>query len=269
MSELGNIVKERLEQDVDACLCLKSEEGTVLPVLINDVDSPDLDSIEISDDRYPLGKILIDLQREYPERRFAVFARGCDERALIELAKLEQLDLEKVVMVGVACDAEQAEACGCSRPYPSEIAVGDKVEAAPDRELIEEVEALTEEERRELWMSHFSRCIKCYGCRNICPMCFCKECSLEDPHLVEPGLIPPDFPSFHIIRALDMAGRCIDCGLCEEACPAEIPLRGIYRKMQEVMEDQLDYRPGEDLESKNPMSFLGTEADIEKLEEEE
>lgn len=267
MSELKSIMKEKLRDGADACLCLKREEGTLLPVLISDADSPELEEIEVGAERYPLGKILIELQRGYPERRFAVLARGCDERALIELAKLEQLDLDRVDLVGVACDAEQAEACGCSRPYPSEVAVGDKVEATPDRELIEEVESLSEEERRELWRSHFSRCIKCYGCRNICPMCFCKECSLEDPHLVEPGLIPPDFPSFHVIRALDMAGRCIDCGLCEEACPADIPLRGLYRKMQEIVEDKLDYRPGEDPERKSPLSFLGSETDIEKLQE--
>jgi formate dehydrogenase (coenzyme F420) beta subunit len=89
---------------------------------------------------------------------------------------------------------------------------------------------------------------------------------LENPHLVEPGVIPPEFPSFHIIRALDMTGRCIDCGLCEEACPADIPLRSLYRKMQEIMEDKLEYRAGESSEEKSPLSFLGTEADIEKLD---
>jgi len=269
MSDLKTIVSEKLTGGADAFLCLKNEEGTTLPALITDADSPELELVEVGDSRYPLGKILINLLREYPDKRFAVLVRGCDERALIELSKLEQVDLDRLVMVGMACSAEEAAACGCPRPYPGDVALGEKVEAAPGREVIEEVESLAGADRMEWWKKQFSRCIKCYGCRNICPMCFCKDCALEDPHLVEPGVIPPEFPSFHIIRALDMTGRCIDCGLCEEACPADIPLRSLYRKMQDIMEDKLEYRAGESAEEKSPLSFLGTEHDIEKLEQEE
>ncbi len=266
MSDLKSIVREKLNGAADAFLCPVNEEGTVLPALITDADSPDLELLDAGGPRYPLGKILIELLREYPDGRFAVLVRGCDERALSELSKLEQIDLDRVIMVGVACSAEEAEACGCLKPYPSEITIGDKVEAVPGREVIDEVEALCDAERMQWWKEQFSRCIKCYGCRNICPMCFCKDCALEDPQLVEPGVIPPEFPSFHIIRALDMAGRCIDCGLCEEACPAHIPLRSLYRKMQDIMEEKLEYRAGESTEEKSPLSFLGSENDIEKLQ---
>jgi formate dehydrogenase (coenzyme F420) beta subunit len=269
MTDLAAIVREKLSGGADAFLCFKNEEGTVLPALITDADSPDLEPAQVGESRYPLGKIIIGLMREYPEKRFAVLVRGCDERALIELAKLEQVDLGRLVMVGVACSAEEADACGCRRPYPSDIAIGNKVEAVRHDELIEEVESLPDTERLQWWREQFSRCIKCYGCRNICPMCFCKECALEDPYLVEPGVLPPEFPSFHIIRALDMAGRCIDCGLCEEACPAEIPLRSLYRKMQDIMEVKLEYRAGESAEGKSPLSLLGSEGDIDRLEEEE
>jgi Fe-S oxidoreductase len=265
MKELKEIIREKLEGNAHAFLCLKSEERTVVPTLVMDAASPDLETIYTGETRYPLGRILIDLLREYPGRRFAVLVRGCDERAIIELCKLEQVDLDRVVMVGLACTEEEARACGCRRPYPAEVDVGEKVEAAPGREVIEEVESLADGERMRWWKEHFSRCIKCYGCRNICPMCFCKDCSLEDPHLVEPGVVPPEFPAFHIVRALDMAGRCVDCGLCEEACPAGIPLRALYRKMQEIMEDRLGYRAGERSDEKSPLSFLGTEADVERL----
>ncbi len=268
MSDLKSLVREKLKDGVDAFLCLREEDGTLLPALITDPESPDLEQAALGEARYPLGKILMELLREYPEGRFAVLVRGCDERALVELSKLEQVDLDRLVLVGVACGAEEAERCGCPRPYPSEVALGEKAEAAPGREVIERVEALSDAERLEWWKEQFARCIKCYGCRNICPMCFCKDCSLENPHLVEPGVIPPEFPSFHIIRALDMAGRCVDCGLCEEACPAEIPLRSLYRKMQEIMEEKLGYRAGESAEERSPLSFLGSEQDIEKLERE-
>ena len=43
----------------------------------------------------------------------------------------------------------------------------------------------------------------------------------------------------------------------------------LYRKMQEIMEDKLEYRAGESAQEKSPLSFLGSEHDIEKLEREE
>jgi formate dehydrogenase subunit beta len=265
MSGLKEIIREKLRDGSDAFLCLKEEEGISFPVLITSPDSEDIELAEPGEVRYPLGRILSRLQKEHPDTRFAVLVRGCDERALIELSKLEQLDLDRVDMVGVACSREQAEACGCARPYPQDVVLGEKVEGPAGLEMIEKLEAMADGERMQWWKEEFSRCIKCFGCRNVCPMCFCKECSLENPHLVEPGEIPPEFPSFHFIRALDMAGRCIDCGLCEEACPAQIPLRSLYRKMQEIMADRLDYRAGESSDEKSPLSFLGEEADIEKL----
>jgi formate dehydrogenase (coenzyme F420) beta subunit len=266
VSVLEEIIREKLEDGSDAVLCLKNRDGVILPSLITSLDSDLIELPEPGDNRYPLAKILSLLQKEHPEVRFAVLVRGCDERAMIELSKLEQLDLDRIAMIGVACSKQQAEACGCAKPYPEDIAIGEKVEGSIGLEMIEKLEAMPDSERMQWWKEEFARCIKCYGCRNVCPMCFCKECSLENPHLVEPGEIPPQFPSFHFIRALDMAGRCIDCGLCEEACPAQIPLRGLYRKMQEIMADSLDYRAGESRDDKNPLSFLGEETDIEKLE---
>lgn len=265
MDDLRSIIRERLAGGADAFLCLVDEEGCHLPALVTDADTPLLDRVVTGKVRYPLGKILIGLLREYPEKRFAVLVKGCDERALLELAKLEQVDLERVVMVGLACSEEEARACGCRRPYPSETALGENSEPAPSREVIEEVESLPGPERLRFWEEHFSRCIKCYGCRNICPMCFCADCALENPQLVKPGIIPPEFPSFHLVRTLDMAGRCVDCGLCEEACPADIPLRDLYRRMQEVMEEHFGYRAGESTEGRNPLSVLGSEEEVSKL----
>jgi ferredoxin len=87
------------------------------------------------------------------------------------------------------------------------------------------------------WMEEFVKCIKCYGCSNICPMCFCNECSLKCDDLVKRGELPPEIPVFHHTRAMHMVGRCIDCGLCEEACPSTIPLRTLYKKINGILED--------------------------------
>lgn len=90
-------------------------------------------------------------------------------------------------------------------------------------------------------------------------MCFCRECSLEHEDLVETGSVPPEVPLFHLIRAVHMAGRCIDCGLCEDACPVDIPLRLLYRKTNLIVKDLFDYETGSSL-LQPPFSILGESA---------
>ena len=104
-------------------------------------------------------------------------------------------------------------------------------------------------------MYEFQKCLKCYGCRNICPVCFCKECSLEHEDLIGTGELPPEVPIFHLVRAVHMAGRCIDCGLCEDACPADIPLRLLYRKVNDIVAKLFDYKTGISLKQA-PLSLI-------------
>jgi len=132
--------------------------------------------------RYPLDKILESLAAAYPDETFAIQVRGCDERGLNELYKWGQLDPDKVVLVGVACTQAQADYCECPAPWPSVIDYGEKCEPVLQSRRVSRIEALTQEEAFQEWLGHFERCIKCYGCRDVCPMCFCKECSLEHPH---------------------------------------------------------------------------------------
>jgi len=102
---------------------------------------------------------------------------------------------------------------------------------------VKAAEEFSQEDRFNRWMYEFQKCLKCYGCRNICPVCFCEECSLEHTDLIATGSIPPEVPIFHLVRAVHMGGRCIDCGLCEDTCPVDIPLRLLYRKVNETVED--------------------------------
>ena len=81
------------------------------------------------------------------------------------------------------------------------------------------------------WQEAFSRCIKCYGCRDACPICICKDCELEDPHWVPKGDVPPGW-LFQFIRAYHIADMCTLCSACEDACPAGIPLRSIHESMR-------------------------------------
>jgi formate dehydrogenase subunit beta len=227
------------------------------PFLFTQKDLDLLNTLIISDVRYPLAKIILDIARTYTDEKLGIMVRGCDESALFELYKNYQLDPEKIVALGVACSGEQTERCKCPRPNPSTIIVGEKIEVKADRSDLKKIEEMDKKERYDFWMGQLGKCMKCYGCRNICPVCFCEVCTLEHEGLVQRGEIPPEVPNFHLVRAFHMAGRCVDCGLCEEACPANIPLRTLYRKVREIVKIHFNYLPGEDKETFPPLQFLG------------
>ena len=217
----------------------------------------DLERLVIGDVRYPLAAVLLKVLRSDPDARLGIVARGCDERAILELVRNAQLDGERVVIFGVACDSEQTSKCQCQQPYPSSYLSGERVAPVPDSEALDRLDSLSEEERLQYWMDQFGKCIKCYGCRNICPMCFCTTCTLDEDDLTQTGDIPPEKPIFHLIRAFHMAERCIDCGLCEEACPSGIPLRTLYKKMRSVVGTRFGFTPGITKEGKGPLQYLG------------
>ncbi len=101
-------------------------------------------------------------------------------------------------------------------------------------------------ERLNYIMAESSRCIKCYGCIENCPICYCVECSTKKPHLVRPGIIPPDF-MFQMIRFAHIADSCINCGQCSELCPMDIP-NSLYMHAQQVeLEKMFGHKPGYDM----------------------
>jgi len=254
-----HLKKLLIEKKIKGFLGLRETNGHVMPHLFTRPE--ELEFLSIGDwkkaggARYPLNQILIQLTIAYPEETFAVLVRGCDERGLRELFKWKQLEEEKIIPIGVGCPDELAKTCECEKPFPDCQIDGPKAEKAEGKR-IHQIEGMRLEERLQFWLKEFNRCIKCFGCRNICPMCFCNECSLEEELLVEKGDIPPDNPTFHLVRAMHMVGRCIDCGLCEEACPGEIPLRTLYKKITEIVEKEFGYKTGYNLEEKSPLNII-------------
>jgi ferredoxin len=219
--------------------------------------------------RYPLSETVSKLQKRYKEGNFGIVVRGCDLRALVEMAKRNQIDPERLTVFGIACSHEQAEACHCAQPYPelegwsaAEI-IGEPVEGAAPNPLVAEYENLPREQRWAFWKAQFAKCIKCYGCRDICPVCFCEACALEDPLWVEPGLLVPDFPMYHLIKAMHMSTRCVSCRQCETACPAGIPLTVLYDLIHADVEELIGYIPGADKDSGPPLSLTLADAPIE------
>ncbi len=265
-------VRARIEEklpELDGVVALRrTSEGTA-PHLFHVGD--DLSQL-VLDPRYPLALVVSLLHKRYPQARIGVVARGCDVRALVEMAKRQQVDPDRLFLLGVACTAGEAQECACADPaprlegWPQGVVIGTPVEGAPPNPLVAEYEHKSLEERRAFWQEQFRKCIKCYGCRNICPECFCESCALEDPLWVEPGLLAPPFPMFHLIRAMHMASRCVACRECERTCPAHIPLTVLYDLLRRDIEALVGYVPGADLSAPPPLSLTLTDGPIRSSE---
>lgn len=106
----------------------------------------------------------------------------------------------------------------------------------------------------------FTRCLKCYRCRDVCPVCNCKVCSLEKPYYEEDPFAEPDPLMLHAIRMGHMAFSCINCGQCEDVCPMEIPLSKIFQKVQLRYREETGYVSG--VTEDKPMMYSGEKEEI-------
>lgn len=235
------------EGKISGFLGLRQHGDHVEPYLFKSTD--ELQDLSLGDldksgeARYPVVKVLTWLFSQEPSATYAVLVRGCEERQYQKLLQASQLSDRRVILVGIPCTEELAEEHGCLKPYPEQMVAGSKralpesgkVVTATPRNLIRDMGFLKEISER---------CMKCYGCRNICPVCFCKECTLEEEIFVPKSTIgpPPANPDFLLTRAIHMVGYCTYCGLCEEACPADIPLKTLYKMVANIMNEQHGYQ---------------------------
>lgn len=102
----------------------------------------------------------------------------------------------------------------------------------------------------------FEDCIRCYACRDICPLCYCTTCFTDesDPQWCGKTQDPADVQSFHILRAFHCAGRCTDCGACETACPQGIRMRRLTSKLEKDVRTLWGHDPGMDSEAEPPLA---------------
>ena len=255
LETIKHIAKQALEENrADGVLGLRKDDRNIVqPHIFR--NAGELTNL-VLEPKWLLAKLAMGILRFAPENyKLAVICRGCDERALIELIKRNQVMEENLLMVGIACTREQAEICLCEKPYPEKLDAGEKVSGVDpfQDERVREFLIGGDKERMERWADILRRCIKCYGCRNSCPLCICEPCKLEDDVWVKSGVVPAETIPFHLIRAFHLSDTCVACGACQEACPVNIPLLYLQLSMRRTLREKYGYEAGLDPEIQSPV----------------
>lgn len=233
--------------------------------------------------------------------KIGIVAKGCDSRSIVALLKENQIDRDRLYIIGVNCpgmlsrqkarekagEIISAEAkadgnwsftsidgikdiscldllgsnciaCRHHAPVVSDVVIGDEI-TEPDGDGYDEIrefENMASEERYQHLMLEMSSCIRCYACRQACPTCNCDECFVDitQPRWVDKGLDPSDLAVWQLIRTYHQAGRCVDCGSCEEACPRGIKLLWLTRKMNLIVKERFGFEAGLDPEALPPLA---------------
>jgi formate dehydrogenase subunit beta len=375
-SEYGGAVTSLLKfalesKMVDAVLAIKARDGNRydgIPILITDPEAV----IDTAGSLHCVSPNIARCLKEYLDgaldMKIAVVCKPCDARAIIELAKRAQINMDNLTLIGLNCTGtlpsaaakrmfreefevnpadiiredledgkliitlkdgtektknldeleqkgygrrENCRRCDINIPIMADIACGkwgtdgkkatfievcsekgadfiDKaIEAGyikvekPDSAAIESrkkrneeeillarkwqerdfasLRDMSTEEKFSYWLGEFSRCIKCYGCRDACPICYCKDCILEaDRGIVAPGEIPPDI-MFPMIRSVHVMDSCVNCGQCQDACPMDLPLARLIFMLNRELDDIFKNEPGMDVNAPIPLKSVTDE----------
>jgi len=185
--------------------------------------------------------------------RAAVVVKACDERSLVVLEKESQFERKDLHVIGMACDGmEQPRCANCAVRTPrfADTTVGQLPDQTPTPRpgKLDSLMEMSRGERMAFWVQEFDRCVKCYACRQVCSMCYCERCIVDknQPISIDPAPGTKGNFAWHIARAFHLAGRCIGCGACAQACPVGIDLGLLNMQLARAAKKHFGYQAGVD-----------------------
>ncbi|MDR2780397.1 MAG: hypothetical protein LBB28_04655 [Synergistaceae bacterium] len=182
----------------------------------------------------------------------ALVAKPCDARAVASLIAERQLDRDNIYIIGMECagmtDADGSALAACaecsSRRAPvfdSEITGAPEAFDAPD-------ERSAGENSADRFRGEMDKCILCFSCRQACYGCYCETCFMDRG---APNWQPsePDIGAkmiYHLGRAMHLAGRCVECGACENVCASGVNIRYLIKSVTDFIECEYGFHAGMD-----------------------
>jgi len=214
------------------------------------------------------GSLMKATHKLAPDASIAIITKPCDIRAINVLIGENQVSRERLKVIGVVCEGildgagkrafvecepiytyqRRCRSCSERVPLVYDFLIGESVspELVQEEENLRGIQDLTTSERAKYWLAQFDRCIRCYACRQVCPLCNCPACLYErdDSLWVGMGFGVDEKRTFHLGRAFHLAGRCVGCDECERVCPMGLPISLLNRRLAQEIETMFGYRPG-------------------------
>jgi ferredoxin len=175
-------------------------------------------------------------------------------RSIMVLESENQVLASDVVVLGISPNGEYID-------LPDTAAIQAYIEKSDlsdskYKDILEKLSKLSPKEKFAWWQEQFAKCIRCYACRQACPMCYCTRCAVEvnQPQWVPVAQTAHGNMDWHILRAMHLAGRCIGCGECGRACPVGIPCHLLTMHLSETVSEYFHMQAGTSQNMKSVMS---------------
>jgi ferredoxin len=185
----------------------------------------------------------------------ALVAKPCDARAAAALIVERQIDRKNIYIIGMECvgmtDSDGLALAACTECTSRRAPVFDSEITGAPKILNMAAAQSAEENSAGRFRREMDKCILCFSCRQACYGCYCETCFMDRG---VPNWQPskPDTGAkmiYHLGRAMHLAGRCVECGACENVCASGVNVRYLIKEVTDFIDAEYGFRAGMDTET--------------------